>query len=100
MGQARLQLTVDPATVGANELHLYLFDARTGAQYTGAKETTLTAELPGKGIAELPLEVRKAGPGHYVAGGALSVAGDWKLTLTVRVSAFDEHVAHLTVPIR
>jgi hypothetical protein len=30
----------------------------------------------------------------------LAVAGDWQLSVTVRVSAFDEYVARLAVPIR
>jgi copper transport protein len=99
VGPARLQLTVDPAAVGLNELHIYLFDSRSGAQYDRAKETTLDAELPGR-IAKLPLDIRKAGPGHYIGTGSLGVAGDWHLTLTVRVSDFDEYTTHLTVPIR
>jgi copper transport protein len=100
IGPAHLELTVDPATVGANELHIYLFDAKTGAQFARAKETTVAAALPSKGIADLPLDVRKAGPGHATGSGVLGVAGDWHLTVTVRVSQFDEYMTHLTVPIR
>jgi copper transport protein len=100
VGPAHLQLTVDPATVGANELHVYLFDARTGAQFARAKEVRVAAELPSKGIADLPLDVRKGGPGHFIGNGTLGVAGDWHLTVTVRVSNFDEYMTHLTVPIR
>lgn len=100
IGPAHLQATVDPATVGANELHFYLFDRRSGAQYGRAKQVTVAAALPAKGIAGLPLDVRHAGPGHFIGHGALGVGGDWRLTVTVRVSAFDEYVTHLTVPIR
>jgi copper transport protein len=100
IGPAHMQLTVDPAAVGVNELHLYLFDAHTGAQYRRAKEARVTAALPSKGIDDLPLDVRKGGPGHFVGSGSLGVAGDWHLAVTVRVSAFDEYVTHLTVPIR
>jgi copper transport protein len=100
IGPAHLELTVDPATVGANELHLYLFDHQTGAQYSAAKEVTVTAALPAKGIASVPLDVRRAGPGHAIGTGTFGVAGDWRLTVTVRVSDFDEYVTHLTIPIR
>jgi copper transport protein len=100
VGPAHLQLTADPATVGPNELHLYLFDHHTGAQYTGAKEVGVTAALPAKGIAPIPFDVRRAGPGHAIGTGRFGVAGDWRLTVTVRVSDFDEYVTHLTVPIR
>jgi copper transport protein len=99
IGPAHLELTADPATVGPNELHLYLFDHHTGAQYTRAKEVTVTAALPGKGIAAIPFEVHSAGPGHAIATGTFGVAGDWKVTVSLRVSDFDEHVTHLTLPI-
>ncbi len=100
VGPAHLQATVDPARSGANAVHLYLFDRRTGAQFTRAKQITLTASLPAKGIAPIPLDARHAGPGHYTAAAMLAVAGDWQLSVTVRVSAFDEYVARLAVPIR
>jgi copper transport protein len=99
IGPAHLQLTADPATAGPNQLHLYLFDHHTGAQYTGAKEVTVTAALPDKGIAAIPFDVHTAGPGHEIATGTLGIAGDWQITVSVRVSAFDEHVTHLTLPI-
>jgi copper transport protein len=97
---AHLQVTVDPATVGVNTLHLYLFDHQTGAPFTGAKEITATAALPAKGIAPIPLEVHRAGPGHAIGSGTFGVPGTWDLAITVRTSAFDESVAHLAVPIR
>ena len=46
IGPARLELTVDPARVGPNELHVYLFDRASGRQYDATKELTVTAELP------------------------------------------------------
>jgi copper transport protein len=100
VGPAHLELTVDPATVGPNQLHLYLFDHRTGARFTAAKQVTVTAALPAKGIGAIPFDVRRAGPGHAIGTGTLGVAGDWRLTVTVRVSAFDEYVTRLTLPIR
>ncbi len=46
------------------------------------------------------LDPRKAGPGHYVIGGApLSPAGDWTLEFVARVSEFDEYRTTFTVPI-
>jgi copper transport protein len=101
VGPARLEMTVDPARVGPNEIHLYLFDRGSGRPFRGAKEVTVHAELPEKGIAAIHLDPTRAGPGHYVvSGAALSVAGDWMLEVAVRVSDFDEHQAHIKVPIR
>ena len=44
---------------------------------------------------------RKAGPGHYVIGGApLAPAGDWMLEVVARVSDFDEFRTDFEVPIK
>jgi copper transport protein len=101
VGPQELQLTLDPAQVGANELHLYLMDPRSGAQVDTAKEVDVSASLPAKGIGAIRTQATKAGPGHYVANGlTLGVRGDWQLTVTVRVSDFDEYAKTLKVPIR
>lgn len=101
LGPARLELTVDPARMGANEVHLYLFDRRTGAQFDRAKELRVTATLPSRRIGPLRLDARKTGPGHYtVTSAALAPAGDWTLTVLARTSAFDEHQAKIEVPVR
>jgi copper transport protein len=100
LGPARLELTVEPARVGPNELHLYLFDRRDGSQYDGAKELTVEASLPGRRIAPIELDASRAGPGHYVVtAAAFGVAGDWEVEVAARVSEFDEHRATVEVPI-
>ena len=48
LGPARLEVTVEPARVGPNEVHLYLFDRRDGRQYERTKELTVRAALPGR----------------------------------------------------
>ena len=101
LGPAALELTVDPARVGSNQVHLYLFDAKSGAQFAPIEELGVTATLPDKSIGPLPLEPRRAGPGHYTVQGAqLGVAGDWRLDVTLRVSAFDQYAAAVEVPVR
>ena len=100
LGPARLELTVEPARVGANELHLYLFDRRDGSQYDATKELTVRASLPGRRIAPIELDAREAGPGHYVVtAAAFGVAGDWTVEVVARVSEFDEYRTRLEVPI-
>lgn len=100
IGPARLELTVDPARVGPNEMHVYRFDRGDGRQYDETKELTVTAELPEKRIE--PLERRLQGrSGHYlVSGAALGVEGEWTLEIAARVSDFDEFRTKLNVPIR
>lgn len=101
LGPAELEMTVDPARVGSNQLHLYLFDARSGAQLTGLEELGLSATLPEKSIGPLSLSVQPSGPGHYTVQGALlNVAGDWEMEVTARLSAFDQYATRIEVPIR
>jgi copper transport protein len=98
VGPARMEVTVDPARVGPNQLHVYLFDRKTGAAYTAAKELRVTAST--KQIAKLALNAHQAGPGHYVVDGApLPQKGDWTIETTIRVSDFDEFAQRFTVPI-
>jgi copper transport protein len=101
VGPARLEVTVDPARVGPNQLHLYLFDRKTGAAFEQTKELRVTAAMPAKRIAAITLSPHIAGPGHYVVDGAsLAVAGDWTITVVDRVSDFDEYQTRFTVPIK
>ncbi len=101
MGPIELQTTVDPARVGANQMHVYLFDAKSGAAYTKTKELTVQAALPDKNIGALTVTMHQAGPGHYVADAfQLVPKGDWRLTVTDRVSDFDEYSGKVEVPVR
>jgi copper transport protein len=101
IGPAVLQMTVEPARVGPNTVHLYLFDAKSGAQFTATKELSVTASLPAKGIGPLPLKANVSGPGHYTLNAAvLSPGGTWTVTLVDRISEFEEFSRTVKVPIR
>ncbi len=98
-GPIQLEMTVEPARVGANEVHLYLFDAKTGAPFAKAKELKATASLPEKSIS-LPLEPQLSGPGHYTIPSAFfNSSGEWGIDIDVRVSAFTEYTEKIEVPI-
>ena len=98
-GPIQLEMTVEPAKVGGNQIHVYLFDAKSGAPFAKIKQFEATASLPDKGIS-LPLEPQLSGPGHYTIPDAfLTASGEWRIALTVRVSAFDEYTQTTTVPI-
>jgi copper transport protein len=100
IGQAELEMTVEPAKVGLNTIHLYLIDAKTGAQFTATKELTATAKLPSKGIGPLPLKANLAGPGHYVFDSAvLSPGGTWSIEVIDRTSEFEQFSRTVKVPI-
>jgi copper transport protein len=101
LGPADIQLTVDPARVGPNAVHVYLTDKRTGAQYDRVKEFKAQLALPDKKIGPIDQSVRKAGPGHYVMDGAVfGAGGEWQFEIAARVSAFDAYYATLDVPIK
>jgi len=101
LGPLRLEVTMDPARVGPNELHLYLLRARDGAPFTATKQLDATLALPAKHIGPLALKAREAGPGHYVVDTvALVPGGDWRLHVTSRVSEFDQYETTLKVPVR
>jgi copper transport protein len=100
VGPTTLEMDVDPARVGSNQMHIYFFDAKTGAPYKQGKELTVTATLPDKQIGPLPLTVQDAGPGHYIVQGALlNAPGDWEIDLTLRVSEFDQLEEAVEVPV-
>ena len=101
VGPTTLEMDVDPAEVGANQIHVYFFDAKTGAQYTQGKELKVTATLPSKRIGPLPLTPRKAGTGHWVIQDALlNAPGEWEIELILRISKFDELTKKIEVPVR
>jgi copper transport protein len=100
LGPIELEMTVEPAKVGLNTVHLYLIDAQDGAQYTGTKELLVSGRLPSKGIGPLALHPIVAGPGHYILNSAvLSPGGTWQLEITDRVSEFEEYSRTVSVPI-
>jgi copper transport protein len=101
IGSAELEMTLEPARVGLNTIHIYLINAKDGTQFTATKELMVTARLPSKGIGPLPLKAIPAGPGHYILNSAvLSPGGTWDIELMDRVSEFEQHNRTVKVPIR
>jgi copper transport protein len=100
IGPAELEMTVEPAKVGANTIHLYLINADDGSPFTKTRQLSVSASLPAQRIGPLKLQVNRAGPGHYVLPGAqLSPGGSWDIELTDRISAFDEYSKTVSVSI-
>jgi copper transport protein len=100
IGPAELELSVEPAEVGLNTIHLYLINAKDGTQFTATKELTANAKLPSKGIGPLPLKPIPAGPGHYIFNSVvLSPGGTWDVEVIDRVSEFQQYNRVVKVPI-
>ena len=101
MGPLDLELTIDPARVGVNELHVYLFRARDGTPFKGTKELTVRLSQPGKGIGPIDARLRSGGPGHYLADAVtLSPGGTWQIEVTDRVSDFDQYSTKATIDVK
>ena len=98
-GPIQLEMTVEPARVGANEIHSTSSTRRREQPFAKVKELKVTASLPEKSIS-LPLEPQLSGPGHYTIPGAFfNSAGEWGIEIDVRVSAFTEYTETIEVPI-
>jgi copper transport protein len=99
VGPYELNLVVDPATTGANAIHLYLLNKNgQPAKVAGAQ---VEATLPDPGLGPLELPAHPAGPGHFAVHGAvLPLAGDWDLDVGVRRGEFDLSQVTLSIPIR
>lgn len=101
LGAARLDVSVEPASVGSNEIHLYLFDAEDGSQYDELGQVSLEASVPAEEIGPIELDIEKSGPGHYTAPDAvLGVPGEWELELSGRVSRFEDLTGSVEIEIR
>lgn len=101
VGPIRLQMDIEPAQVGPNDYHLYLFDRRTGAQIDRVDELTVRLVLRDKGIGPITLGIPRKGPAHYeLRNSSLGVAGTWQATVMVRVSEFDQYEARTEFSVR
>jgi copper transport protein len=99
LGALELNLVVDPAVAGANDVHLYVTD-RSG-QPTPLAEASVSARLPSRSVGPLHLHALAAGPGHLVVRGAhLALPGDWQLTVEGRRGEFESLRQTISVPIR
>lgn len=101
MGPAEVEVVFDPPRVGTQEVHIYLFEGATGAQWDDFRELKLTATEPERQIGPIEIELQRAGPGHYLAGGDLiAVPGTWTLDLAIRASEFDAYDASFEMRVR
>jgi copper transport protein len=94
-----VQVSVDPAAVGPNTLHVYLLDAQ--GQFTQPVDIRVTLTEPAQEIGPIDVALEPAGPGHYVGDGmAVPGAGTWTLAVTVRLDEFTAGTASTTFPVR
>lgn len=98
-GDLVLEVVVDPARAGENEIHIYLTTpGGLSPVLTGA--FTMELRMPAEEIGPFVRPLDPAGPGHFLhSGSEMTIPGEWTLTLRHRVSQFDEVTADLAIPI-
>ncbi len=96
--QLSFDITITPASRGANELHLFTLTPNG----TTTDPTEVTAELsqPENDIAPITVKLLRLAPGHYTSAGlTVPFAGDWQLTVKAVLGDVDEVSTSATVPI-
>jgi copper transport protein len=93
-----VDVTAIPGRPGRNEMHFTAFSPQGGPlalpQVGGLEqvgEFQVSASLPERDIAPIPIPVRRLSPGHYIGSGvSLPIPGEWTLTVRALVSETDE----------
>jgi copper transport protein len=99
VGPYQIELVVDPATTGKNQIQLALLDH--SGRLARASEASVSAAYPAANVGPLELKVIPGGPGHYIVPSArLPFAGEWHIEVTVRRGDFDEWSTTAITPIR
>jgi copper transport protein len=99
VGPYELDLVVDPATTGKNQIHVTLLDHF--GRLAHVSEASVSAAYPAAELGPLELKVVPGGPGHYIVPTArLPFTGDWRIEVTVRRGEFDQWSTTAIAPIR
>ena len=81
-GDLLVEVSLDPARSGVNELHLYGLDVSGRGSALGS--TSVVAYHQAMDVGPLDLPVLRAGPNHFLSYRAmLPLSGDWTLNVTV-----------------
>jgi copper transport protein len=105
--QARVDVTAVPGSPGRNELHLTAFSPEgaplaipPSGGLNEVNEFQVSAALPSRDIAPIPIPVRRIGPGHYISSAVdLPIKGDWTLTIRILLSETDQAALAGKLPI-
>jgi copper transport protein len=98
-GNRSASLSIEPAHVGTNVLHVILFG--TTGVLDPAAEITAQITLPSRDVGPLPLKLTPAGPNHAIGNGIdIPFAGKWTLDVVARFGEFDEVHFVTTVDVR
>lgn len=99
LGTAELTGTLEPMHPGTNTLSFQLVDV-DGNPLAPREAPTIQASLPDRDLGPLTAESFATGdPGSYTVEIPLPLAGEWELTVLVRISTFEEARGTVTVTI-
>ncbi|MFJ4329370.1 copper resistance CopC/CopD family protein [Streptomyces sp. NPDC088935] len=88
-GKGVVRVELDPARVGANDLHLYV--ERPDGTAFDIPEVKVALTQKAKDIGPLPVAPDHITTGHWSASGVqIPMAGDWEVAVTVRTSDIDQ----------
>jgi copper transport protein len=88
-GKGVVRVDLDPATVGSNEMHVYV--QRPNGRAFDIPEVKVAFTLAAKKIGPLPVAPDHITTGHWAANGVqIPMAGDWQVSVTVRTSDIDQ----------
>ncbi|MEV0908669.1 copper resistance CopC/CopD family protein [Streptomyces hokutonensis] len=88
-GKGIIRVDIDPARVGGNEMHVYV--QRPNGRAFDVPEVKVAFTLAAKKIGPLPVTPDRITTGHWAANGIqIPMAGDWKISVTVRTSDIDQ----------
>ncbi|WP_109029107.1 copper resistance CopC/CopD family protein [Streptomyces rubrogriseus] len=88
-GKGVVRVELDPARVGANDMHLYV--ERPDGTAFDIPEVKVALTQKAKDIGPLPVAPDHITTGHWSASGVqIPMAGDWEVALTVRTSDIDQ----------
>ncbi|MCW8382074.1 copper resistance CopC/CopD family protein [Streptomyces justiciae] len=88
-GKGLVRIDLNPARVGANEMHVYV--ERPNGRAFDVPEVKVSFTLEAKNIGPLPVTPDRITTGHWSAASVqLPMAGDWKVAVTVRTSDIDQ----------
>ncbi|HEX2578592.1 MAG TPA: copper resistance protein CopC [Aquihabitans sp.] len=100
LGEGTVEVVVDPARPGRNDVHAYLLDADGGPD-DRFEDARFELALPAQDLGPFEREPVRAGPGHFqLVGTDLDLAGEWALTVTVQPDRFTEQTATVRFRIR
>jgi copper transport protein len=88
-GQRLASITIDPATVGRNTLHIYI--STPGGALDKADEITVRMTLPERDLGPIPVPVVNAGPNHVTTDTMqIPYRGTWQLEVLARFGEFEQ----------